>query len=360
MASTFGHLFRVTTFGESHGRAVGAVVDGCPPRIRIDPHDIQLELDRRRPGQSKLVSQRAEADRVEILSGVSDDGLSLGTPIALLVWNQDVRARDYKGISAAYRPSHADFTYDAKYGIQAASGGGRASARETVARVAAGAIAGAILGDLGIEVIGWVSRVGPIDAEVDPDAVTREAVEATPVRCPDPVVAAAMIEAINAARKGGDSLGGVVAAIARGVPAGLGEPVFDKLEAELARAVMSIPACKGFDVGSGFAGTRMRGSEHNDLFVPGDGGAIRTRTNHSGGIQGGISNGMPITCRAAFKPTATIMREQETVTPDGEPAVLAPKGRHDPCVLPRAVPIVEAMVRLVLVDALMRHRAQCG
>ena len=357
MTSTFGRLFRVTSFGESHGRAVGAVVDGCPPRIRIDAAAIQAELDRRRPGQSRLVSQRKEADLVEILSGV-EDGLSLGTPIALLVWNRDVRAKDYSAIAGAYRPSHADFTYDAKYGIQARSGGGRASARETVARVAAGAIAAEILGAAGVEVIGWVSQVGLVDAAVDAEGVDRAAVEATPVRCPEPAAAAAMIEAIEAARKAGDSLGGVVSAVARGVPAGLGEPVFDKLEAELARAVMSIPACKGFEIGSGFAGTRMTGSAHNDPFFVDDAGRVRTRTNFSGGIQGGISNGMPITLRAAFKPTATIMREQETVTPDGEPAVLAPRGRHDPCVLPRAVPIVEAMVRLVLVDALLRQRSR--
>lgn len=359
MGSTFGHLFRVTSFGESHGRAVGAVIDGCPPRVRIDPETIQAELDRRRPGQSRLVSQRAESDQVEIVSGV-EGGLSLGTPIALMVWNRDVRARDYEHISRAYRPSHADFTYDAKYGIQASSGGGRASARETVARVAAGAVAAEVLSGAGVEVIGWVSQVGAIDAAIEGEAVTREAVEATPVRCPDPAAAAQMIAAIEAARKGGDSLGGVVSAVARGVPAGLGEPVFDKLEAELARAVMSIPACKGFEVGSGFAGARMTGSAHNDPFFAADDGAIRTRTNFSGGIQGGISNGMPITLRAAFKPTATIMREQETVTPGGEPAVLAPRGRHDPCVLPRAVPIVEAMVRLVLVDAWLRQRALQG
>ena len=358
MASTFGHLFRVTSFGESHGRAVGAVVDGCPPRVAIDPEAIQRELDRRRPGQSKLVSQRAEDDRVEILSGVRD-GLSLGTPIALVVWNKDARAKDYGAIAQAYRPSHADFTYDAKYGIQAASGGGRASARETIARVAAGAIAAEVLGGIGVDVIGWVSQVGAVDAAVDIESVSRESVEATPVRCPDPEAAAAMIEAIQAARKSGDSLGGVVTAVAKNVPAGLGDPVFDKLEADLARAVMSIPACKGFEVGAGFAGTRMPGSTHNDPFYS-EGGVIRTRTNHSGGIQGGISNGMPITCRSAFKPTATIMREQETVTADGQAAVLEPRGRHDPCVLPRAVPIVEAMIRLVLVDAWMRHRAQCG
>jgi chorismate synthase len=356
MGSSFGSRFRITSFGESHGPAVGVVIDGCPPRVALEAAAIQAELDRRRPGQSRLVSQRKEFDQVEILSGV-EGGRTLGTPIALVVHNRDVRSRDYESIARAYRPSHADYTYDAKYGIQASSGGGRASARETVARVAAGAVAAEVLAAAGVEVLGWVERVGGVDAPtIDSEAVTREQVEATPVRCPDAAAAAAMIEAIEAARKDGDSIGGVVGAVARGVPPGLGEPVFGKLEADLARAAMSIPAAKGFEVGSGFAGTRIRGSEHNDLFYP-DGDRIATRTNFSGGIQGGISNGMPITMRVAFKPPATIMREQETVTPSGEATTLTPRGRHDPCVLPRAVPIVEAMVRLVLVDHWLIQRS---
>lgn len=359
MGSSFGHLFRIATWGESHGPAVGVVVDGCPARLALDESVIQGELDRRKPGQSRITTQRKEPDTVEILSGVYG-GQTLGTPIAMLVRNADARGKDYSEMREKFRPSHADFTYHSKYGIRAVEGGGRASARETVGRVAAGAVAKVALADAGIEVRAWVEQVQDIACDVDPVAVTDDQIEANIARCPDPVVADVMIERIDRARKDGDSLGGVVAAVATGVPVGLGEPVFDKLEAELARAVMSIPACKGFEVGSGFAGTRLRGSAHNDPFVLDDAGAIRTETNRSGGIQGGISNGMPITMRAAFKPTATIMQEQRTVTSEGETTVLEPRGRHDPCVLPRAVPIVEAMVRLVLVDAWLRHRAQCG
>ena len=356
MSSSFGVLFRVTTFGESHGPGLGVVVDGCPPRLALDVAQIQTELDRRRPGQSRLVSQRKEDDKVEILSGVLD-GETLGTPIAMLIRNADARGKDYDAIARAYRPSHADYTYDAKYGIRAVAGGGRASARETAGRVAAGAIAQQLLAREGVSIVAWVDEVAGIAATVDDATVTRTDVDATDIRCPDAATAAQMIERVERARKDGDSVGGVVRAIARGVPAGWGEPVFDKLEADLAKAMMSIPAVKGVENGSGFAGTRLSGSEHNDLFYKRDDGAIGTRTNRSGGIQGGISNGEPITLRIAFKPTATIMRPQETVDRDGNAVVLEPKGRHDPCVLPRAVPIVEAMMAIVLADHLLRHRA---
>lgn len=357
MSSTLGALFRVTTFGESHGPALGVVVDGCPPRLPLDEPAIQAELDRRRPGQSRLVSQRKEADRVEILSGVLG-GLTLGTPIAMLIRNEDARSKDYDEVARAYRPSHADFTYDAKYGIRAVAGGGRASARETAGRVAAGAIAQLLLARRGVAIVAWVDQVCGLPAEVDEAAVTRDDVERNDVRCPDEAAAARMIERIERARKDGDSVGGVVRAVARGVPPGWGEPVFDKLEADLAKAMMSIPAVKGVESGDGFAGTRLTGSEHNDLFYRRPDGSIGTRTNRSGGIQGGISNGEPITLRIAFKPTATIMRPQETVDPEGNPVTLAPKGRHDACVLPRAVPIVEAMMALVLADHCLRQDAR--
>jgi chorismate synthase len=358
MGSVFGTVFRVTTFGESHGSAVGAVVEGCPPRIALDVAEVQAELDRRRPGQSRIVTQRQEADRVEILSGVLD-GKTLGTPITLLVRNQDQRGTDYEEMRTKFRPSHADFTYQAKYGIRAWSGGGRASARETVGRVAAGAVAKRVLAGLGVEIVAWVRSVADLVVAVDPATVTLAAVEANIVRCPDGAMAERMIALIDEVRKAGDSVGGVVEAVARNVPVGLGDPVFDKLEADLGKALLSLPACKGVEVGSGFAGTLMRGSQHNDPFYN-DAGRIRTRTNLSGGIQGGISNGEPILLRAAFKPTATILRDQQTVDETGAETVLHPRGRHDPCVLPRAVPIVEAMIALVLVDHLLRQRAQCG
>ena len=359
MSSSFGRLFRISTWGESHGPGIGVVIDGCPPRVPIDRDAIQAELDRRRPGQSRLTTQRQEADQVEILSGV-DGQLSLGTPIALQVRNADARGRDYREMRELYRPSHADYTYDAKYGIRAIEGGGRASARETVGRVAAGAIAHAVLAAHGVQIVAWVARVADIEPAIDPARVTREIVDANIVRCPDPAAADQMATRIDAARKQGDSLGGVVEAIARGVPPGLGEPVFDKLEADLAKAMLSIPAAKGFEIGSGFAGTYLKGSEHNDLFTTGEDGRVRTETNRSGGVQGGISNGEPVQLRVAFKPTATILREQPTIDQRGAAATLKPRGRHDPCVLPRAVPIVEAMMRLVLVDHLLRHRGQCG
>ena len=357
MGNTFGHLFRLTTWGESHGDAVGVVVDGCPPRLPLEEGDIQRELDRRRPGQSAISTQRREGDKAEILSGVFD-GLTLGTPILIGVWNQDARSKDYEEMRTLYRPSHADYTYQAKYGIRNWKGGGRASARETIGRVAAGAIAKKILGmEHGVEIVGYVKQVSTLKAEVDSDAVTQQDVESNAVRCPDQDMAVRMEERIKEARKSGDSLGGIVEAVARNVPPGLGDPVFDKLEADLGRGMLSLPACKGFEVGSGFGGVTMTGSEHNDPFYS-EAGRIRTRTNNSGGIQGGISNGENIVIRAAFKPTATIMRPQETVDVEGNPTVMRGRGRHDPCVLPRAVPIVEAMMALVLVDHALRHRSQ--
>ena len=359
MGNTFGHMFRVTTWGESHGDAVGVVVDGCPPRIPISVDDIQPDLDRRRPGQSDITTQRQEGDRAEILSGVFE-GLTLGTPIMIGVWNENQRSKDYEHMRTKFRPSHADYTYQAKYGIRNWKGGGRAAARETIGRVAAAAIAKKILArEHGVEIVGYVKRVWRLVAEVDPDTVTLEAVESNEVRCPDTNVAAKMIDRIKEARKDGDSLGGVVEAVARNVPPGLGEPVFDKLESDLGRGILSLPACKGFEVGSGFGGVTMTGSEHNDPFYN-DEGRIRTRSNLSGGIQGGISNGENIIVRAAFKPTATIMMPQETVDEEGNPTVLEGRGRHDPCVLPRAVPMVEAMMALVLVDHVLRQRGQTG
>jgi len=357
MGSSFGVLFRITTFGESHGPGLGVVIDGCPPRLALDLAAIQGELDRRRPGQSRLVSPRKEADQVEILSGVLD-GVTLGTPIAMLIRNQDARSKDYEDIARAYRPSHADYTYDAKYGIRAVAGGGRASARETAGRVAAGAVARQLLAARGVTIVAWVDEVAGIAAEVDDRTVARDAVDRNDIRCPDAAVAPRMIERVEQARKAGDSVGGVVRAVARGVPAGWGEPVFDKLDADVAKAMMSIPAVKGVEIGSGFAGTHMTGSAHNDLFYRRDDGVIGTRTNRSGGIQGGISNGEAITVRIAFKPTATIMQPQDSVDAAGNPTVLEPRGRHDPCVLPRAVPIVEAMLALVLADHHLRQQAR--
>jgi chorismate synthase len=357
MSSSLGTLFRVTTFGESHGGGVGVVVDGCPPRLPLASEEIQRDLDRRRPGQSRLTTPRQESDRVEILSGVFE-GRTLGSPIALLVRNEDARPEAYAEMKDVYRPSHADFTTEAKYGIRNWQGGGRASARETVGRVAAGAIARKLLASAAsVEVLAWVGRVHSIESKVDPEGVTLAQIEASAVRCPDPEAAARMEEAIDAARRRGDSLGGVVECVARGVPPGLGEPVFHKLEADLAHGLLSLPASKGFEIGSGFAGTRMTGIEHNDPFVPGPDGRPRTASNRSGGIQGGISNGERIELRVAFKPTATIRLEQDTVDSAGKAARLAAGGRHDPCVLPRAVPMVEAMVCLVLADHWLRQRA---
>ena len=357
MGNSFGHLFRITTWGESHGGGVGVVIDGCPPRIALNEENIQRDLDRRRPGQSAITTTRDEADRCQILSGVFE-GQTLGTPISIMVTNKDARPEAYAEMKSTYRPSHADFTYEAKYGIRNWQGGGRSSARETIGRVAAGAVARKILAQLfpGFELMTYVIHVYDVSAEIDPGSVTLEQIEANAIRCPDPVAAKKMIAAIEKARANGDSLGGTIACVARGVPAGLGEPVFDKLEADLAKAMLSLPASKGFEIGSGFAGARMRGSEHNDAFEMRD-QKVRTTTNHSGGVQGGISNGENIFFRVAFKPTATIAREQKTVTAAGEETTLATRGRHDPCVLPRAVPIVEAMAALVLCDHALRQRA---
>ena len=360
MGNSFGHLFRITTFGESHGGGVGVVIDGCPPLLSISEQEIQIDLDRRRPGQSKITTPRRETDTCEIISGVFE-GKTLGTPIAILVRNKDARSQDYNEMAAKFRPSHADATYEAKYGIRNWQGGGRSSARETIGRVAAGAIAKKILKETaGVEIIGYVKRIKDLEADIDPNTVTLEAVESNIVRCPNTDYAEKMIDLIDQTRRDKDSIGGVVECVARQVPKGLGTPVFDKLEADLAKAVMSLPASKGFEIGSGFDGTLLTGSEHNDEFYRDEQGEIRTVTNRSGGIQGGISNGENIIIRVAFKPTATIGKEQQTVTQSGEETTLAAKGRHDPCVLPRAVPMVEAMVALVLCDHLLRQRAQCS
>ena len=358
MSSTFGTLFKVSTFGESHCKAVGAVVDGCPPRLPLVEADIQAQLDRRRPGQSAVSTPRQEADAVTILSG-TENGVTLGTPIGLLVWNKDQRPGDYGEMAAIPRPSHADFTYQAKYGVRASSGGGRSSARETIGRVAAGAIAEKWLQQAhGLEIVAWVSSVGMLDADaIDAARITRAVVDETIIRCPDPALAPRMIAAVQQARDAGDSLGGIVTCVCRNVPAGWGEPVFNKLEAALAQAMLSIPATKGFEIGSGFGGVRMNGSRHNDPFVL-KGDRLGTRTNYSGGIQGGISNGEPIQFRVAFKPPATISQPQATADFEGRDTVLQAKGRHDPCVVNRAVPIVEAMAALVLMDAALMQKAR--
>jgi chorismate synthase len=360
MSSQFGHSFRISTFGESHGGAVGVTVDGCPPRIGLSEADIQRDLDRRRPGQSEIVTPRAEEDQCRILSGVFE-GKTTGTPIAVVVVNKDARPESYSEMETTYRPSHADYTYQAKYGIRNWQGGGRASARETIGRVAAAAIAKKVLAQFSpaLEIVAYVKSVQGLIADVDSETVKPADVEANIVRCPDAAMAVKMIDFIKQVRSEGDSVGGVVECAIRGVPPGLGEPVFDKLEAALAGAMLSLPATKGFEIGSGFAGTLQRGSEHNDAFEM-RGEQVRTRTNRSGGIQGGISNGETIFFRVAFKPTATIFREQDTVNVAGEDTVLKARGRHDACVLPRAVPMVEAMAALVLCDHALRQRGQCG
>src|SRR6266700_1864213 len=357
MGNTFGQLFRVTTFGESHGGGVGVVIDGCPPNIDISEVEIQRELNRRRPGQSKITTQRKEEDRCKILSGVFA-GKTLGTPIAVLVHNKDARPEDYLEIASKFRPSHADFTYEAKYGIRNWHGGGRASARETIGRVAAGAVAKKILSILHseFEIVAYVVQIHEVIAKINRSVVKTKDVERNAVRCPDTVVAKRMEALIEQVHDEGDSVGGVIECVVRGIPPGLGEPVFDKLEADLAKAMLSLPATKGFEIGSGLAATRMRGSEHNDPFET-RGGKIRTATNNSGGVQGGISNGEDIYFRVAFKPAATIAREQRTVTSSQLRTKLAARGRHDPCVLPRAVPIVEAMAALVLCDHALRQKA---
>jgi len=352
--NSFGTRFRVTTWGESHGPAIGVVIDGCPPGLPLEPEAIQRALDRRRPGQSRLTTQRKEADTVELLSGIFE-GRATGTPISLLIHNKDARSRDYDHLKDRFRPSHADFAYHVKYGHRDHRGGGRASARETAARVAAGAIAGRLLQQHGIRVWAYVSKVGDIEVERSYAQLNPEQVDATPVRCPEAETAQKMIACIKAVRKAGDTIGGVVTGIATGCPPGLGEPVFDKLHADLGKAMLSINAAKGFEYGSGFAGVAMQGSEHNDLFENRN-GRIVTKTNYSGGIQGGISNGMDIYFNVAFKPVATLLRDQPTVDVRGNAVTVQGKGRHDPCVLPRAVPVVEAMTALVLADHLLRYR----
>jgi chorismate synthase len=359
MANTFGHLFRITTWGESHGGGVGVVVDGCPPRLKLTEADIQPELDRRRPGQSKIVTPRKESDLVQILSGTFS-GKTLGTPISLWVKNEDARPEAYSEMATKFRPSHADYTYVAKYGIRNWQGGGRTSARETIGRVAAGAIAKKLLRErYGVEVLAYVKQVQRLVADVDPASVTYDAVESNIVRCPDAVAAGKMIRLIEKMRRAGDTVGGLVECVARGVPAGWGEPVFDRLEADMAKAMLSLPASKGFDFGSGFGSVLLTGTQHNDAFRA-KRGSVYTTTNRSGGIQGGISNGQPIYFRVAFKPVATVMHEQSTVDIEFKNTTLKARGRHDPCVLPRAVPMVEAMAALVLVDHALRHQAQCG
>lgn len=356
MSSHFGQLFRISTYGESHGGGVGVVIDGCPPRIELSPDDVQRDLDRRKPGQSEIVTPRAEEDRCSILSGVFE-GRTLGTPICISVTNKDARPEAYREMETAFRPSHADYTYQAKYGIRNWQGGGRSSARETIGRVAAGAVAKKVLLQSAptLEIVAYVKSIHELVAEVDPERVTNAEVESNIVRCPNAAMAEQMISLIKQVRADGDSVGGIIECVVRNAPVGLGEPVFDKLEADLAKAMLSLPATKGFEIGSGFAGTRQRGSEHNDAFYM-EGSRVRTTTNKSGGIQGGISNGEAIFFRVGFKPTATIFRPQQTVSTTGEATELQARGRHDPCVLPRAVPMVEAMTALVLCDHLLRQR----
>lgn len=360
MSNSFGQLFRITTWGESHGGGVGVVIDGCPPRIPLTEQDIQTDLNRRRPGQSDIVTPRNEADQCEILSGVFE-GKTLGTPIAISVRNKDQRASSYSEMKDKYRPSHADYTYDAKYGTRAWHGGGRASARETIGRVAAAAVAKKVLANLypGLEIIAWVQSIKDIEAEVDGSTVSFETIESNIVRTGDPSSVDPMIDLIKNTRAEGNSVGGVVECVVRHCPAGLGNPVFGKLDATLASAMMSLPATKGFEIGSGFAGTQLTGAEHNDPFYM-EGDTVRTSSNRSGGVQGGISNGENLSFRVAFKPTATIMTSQKTVSSDHQDTELKGRGRHDACVLPRAVPIVEAMTALTLLDHALLQRAQCG
>jgi chorismate synthase len=353
--SILGKVFTISTFGESHGKSIGVIIDGCPAGVPIDETFIQSELRRRRPGQSAIVTQRKENDEVQILSGVFE-GLSTGSPIAMMIFNEDQRSGDYQHIKDTFRPSHADYTFEVKYGHRDYRGGGRSSARETAARVAAGAIAKLFLSHFGISIRAWVSQVGTISLPYPPESIQYELIETNDVRCPDAEKAEEMIQLIRQVRKEGDTVGGCVTCTITGVPAGLGEPVFDKLHAELGKAILSINACKGFEYGSGFGGVTTRGSAHNDPFILHEGGTIATATNHSGGIQGGISNGMDIYVRAAFKPVATIIPEQESVDKYGNETKITGKGRHDPCVVPRAVPIVESMSALVIADFLLRNK----
>ncbi len=355
MNNTYGTLFQISTFGESHGLAIGVVIDGCPAGLEIDEVFIQSELSRRRPGQSSIVTQRKEEDTFEILSGVFE-GVSTGTPIAIVIRNQDAKSKDYSHIADKFRPSHADYTYSVKYGIRDYRGGGRSSARETAARVAAGAIAKLLLKRVAnIEIQAYVSEVGKMKLEKSYQSLDLSLTESNAVRCPDTALAQEMEDYIKQIRKEGDTIGGVVSAVIQNVPVGWGEPVFDKLHAELGKAMLSINAVKGFEYGSGFEGVRMRGSEHNDIFIK-ENEEVHTKSNHSGGIQGGISNGEDIYFRVAFKPVATTMREQDSLNEEGEAVKVSGKGRHDPCVVPRAVPIVEAMAALVLADFYLRNK----
>ena len=358
--NSFGQLFRISTFGESHGGAVGVVIDGCPPGIPITEKEIQIALDRRRPGQSKITTPRKEADVIHILSGYFE-GKTTGTPILLVAYNEDAKSEDYLHLKDLYRPSHADYTYEAKYGTRDWRGSGRASARETLARVASGAIAQKYLKqNLGIEFVSYVDQVGDIKASVDFTSVTARDIESNIIRCPDKKAAEKMIALVEKVKSEGDSVGGVIQGVIRNVPVGLGEPVFDKISADLGKAMLSINAVKGFDIGSGFRGVGMHGSEHNDVFYKGDMGNVRTKTNYAGGTIGGISSGETIHFRVAFKPVSTIKKEQDTINTDKEAVKLEATGRHDPCVLPRAVPIVDAMGALVIMDHYLRHRAQNG
>lgn len=355
--NTFGHLFRITTFGESHGGAVGVVVDGCPPGIAISEEEIQTELDRRKPGQSKITTPRKEADRIKMLSGIFE-GKTTGTPILLIAYNKEYESDDYLELKDIYRPSHADYTYESKYGFRDWRGSGRASARETLARVAAGVIAKKYLKQkLGIEFISFVEQVGNIKTNIDFNKVTLSDVESNIIRCPDRQAAKKMIKLIESVRNEGDSIGGVIRGVIRNVPTGLGEPVFDKLSADLGKAMLSINAVKGFEIGSGFEGTKLKGSQHNDPFYI-ENNKIRIKTNNAGGVLGGISTGETIYFRVAFKPVSTIKKEQQTVNKIKKPVTLKASGRHDPCVLPRAVPIVDAMSALVIMDHYLRHKAQ--
>lgn len=355
MSNSFGKIFKITTFGESHGVAVGVVVDGCPAGLEITAAEIQSELDRRRPGQSNITTQRKEEDEIIILSGLYENKTT-GTPIALMVYNQNQAGKDYSHLEHAFRPSHADYTYTAKYGLRDHRGGGRSSARETLARVAAGAIARKYLQQNNIQIASYVSAVGPIALTETYDQLDLSQIDSNKIRCPQPEVAEKMISLVEETRKNRDTIGGVITGVIKGLPVGLGEPAFDKLHAELGKAMLSINAVKGFEYGSGFAGTERYGSEHNDEFYTDADNRVRTRTNHSGGIQGGISNGEDVYFRVAFKPVATILQPQTSINDEGESISLEGRGRHDPCVLPRAVPIVDAMVALVIIDFLLRQR----
>lgn len=356
MGSTYGKIFKIATFGESHGVGIGVIIEGCPAGVSFDMDFIQSELTRRKPGQSRITTQRREADEFEVLSGIFE-GKTTGTPIAMVIRNEDQRSKDYSHIAAQFRPSHADYTYQAKYGVRDYRGGGRSSARETAARVAAGALAKLLLNDLGVNIQAYVSQVGAMKLGKPYTELDLMLTETNAVRCPDPEMAQQMFDYIDDVRKKGDSVGGVVNCVVTGAPVGWGEPVFDKLHAELGKAMLSINAVKGFEYGSGFEGVEMLGSQHNDAFFIDDDNTVHTRSNHSGGIQGGISNGEDIYFKVAFKPVATIMQDQESVDQHGDVAVVQGKGRHDPCVVPRAVPIVEAMAALVLADFYLRNKS---